>query len=58
MYNDKQMKLDYTDYTSKIAQAEEDLNDKMDRYYEKFAAMEAAMAQLQNQQNSFTSMLG
>ena len=58
LYNDKQMKLDYTDYTSKIAQAEEDLNDKMDRYYEKFAAMEAAMAQLQNQQNSFTSMLG
>ena len=58
LYNDKQMKTDYTDYTSKIAQAEEDLNDKMDRYYEKFAAMEAAMAQLQNQQNSFTSMLG
>lgn len=58
LYNDKQMKIDYTDYTSKIAQAEKDLNDKMDRYYQKFAAMEAAMAQLQNQQNSFTSMLG
>ncbi len=58
LYNDKQMKIDYTDYTSKIAQAERDLNDKMDRYYQKFAAMEAAMAQLQNQQNSFTSMLG
>lgn len=58
LYNDKQMKIDYTDYTSKIAQAERDLNDKMDRYYQKFAAMEVAMAQLQNQQNSFTSMLG
>ncbi len=58
LYNDKQMKIDYTDYTSKIAQAERDLNDKMDKYYQKFAAMEAAMAQLQNQQNSFTSMLG
>lgn len=58
LYNDKQMKLDYTDYTSKIAQAEKDLNAKMDKYYQKFAAMESAMAQLQNQQNSFTSMLG
>lgn len=58
LYNDKKMKTEYTDYTSKIAQAEEDLNDKMDRYYEKFAAMESAMAQLQNQQNSLTSMLG
>lgn len=58
LYNDKQMKIDYTDYTSKIAQAEADLNEKMDRYYQKFAAMESAMAQLQNQQNSFTSMLG
>lgn len=58
LYNDKQMKIDYTDYTSKIAQAELDLNAKMDKYYQKFAAMESAMAQLQNQQNSFTSMLG
>ena len=58
LYNDKQMKLDYTDYTTRIAEAEADLNEKMDRYYQKFAAMESAMAQLQNQQNSFTSMLG
>ena len=58
LYNDKQMKTDYTDYTSKIAKAELDLNEKMDKYYQKFAAMEAAMAKLQNQQNSFTSMLG
>lgn len=58
LYNDKQMKTDYTDYTSRIAKAEADLNAKMDKYYQKFAAMESAMAQLQNQQNSFTSMLG
>lgn len=58
LYNDKQMKIDYADYTTKIAEAESDLNDKMDRYYQKFAAMEAAMAQLQSQQSSFTSMLG
>ena len=58
LYNDKQMKTDHTDYTSKIAKAEADLNAKMDKYYQKFAAMEAAMAKLQNQQNSFTNMLG
>ena len=58
LYNDKQMKTDYTDYTSKIAKAEADLNAKMDKYYQKFAAMEAAMAKVQSQQNSFTNMLG
>ena len=58
LYNDKQMKTEHTDYTSKIAKAEADLNAKMDKYYQKFAAMEAAMAKLQNQQNSFTNMLG
>ena len=52
------MKTDYTDDTSRIAKAEADLNAKMDKYYQKFAAMESAMAQLQNQQNSFTTMLG
>ena len=43
---------------ARIAKAEADLNAKMDKYYQKFAAMESAMAQLQNQQNNFTSMLG
>jgi flagellar hook-associated protein 2 len=37
LYNDKQMKTDYTDYTSRIAKAEADLNAKMDKYYQKFA---------------------
>ena len=58
LYNDKQMKTDYTDYTTRIAKAEADLNAKMDKYYQKFAAMEAAMAKVQSQQNSFTNMFG
>lgn len=58
LYNDKQMKIDYSDYTTKIAKAESDLNDKMDKYYQKFAAMESAMAKLQSQGSSITSMLG
>lgn len=58
LYNDKQMKEEYNDYTSLIAQAEIDLNEKMDKYYQKFAAMESAMAKLQNQQNSLSNLLG
>ena len=52
------MKTDYTDYTSKIAELEEKLADYEDKWYKKFAAMEAAMAKSQSNTNAVTSMLG
>lgn len=58
LYNDKQMKTEYTDYTTRIAEAEKKLNEKMDKYYAKFSAMETAMAQLQSKQSSISGLLG
>lgn len=57
-YDDKKMKSDYDSYTSKIADLEEKLADYEDRWYEKFTAMETALANLQSNANSVTSLLG
>lgn len=58
VYNDKQMKKDYDDYTSKISKAEKELNAYEDRWYDKFTQMEKAMAKMQSAQSSVTGMLG
>ena len=57
-YDDKKMKSDYTDYTSKIKELEDKLSDYEDKWYDKFAAMETAMAKMQNNANAVTSLLG
>lgn len=57
-YDDKKMKSDYTDYTSKIAELEAKLNDYEDKWYKKFAAMETAMAKLQSSTSAITGLLG
>ena len=45
-YNDKQMKQEYDDYTSDIAEQEEKLTALQDKWYRKFSAMETALAKL------------
>ena len=57
-YDDKKMKEDYDDYTTKIAELEEKLADYEDKWYEKFAAMETALAKMQSNTNAVTSLLG
>ena len=57
-YDDKKMKSDYEDYTSKIKELEQKLSDYEDKWYDKFAAMETAMAKMQNNANAVTSLLG
>lgn len=57
-YDDKKMKSDYTDYTSKIADLEEKLMDYEDKWYSKFGAMETALAKMQSNTNAVTSLLG
>ncbi|MGN0167812.1 MAG: flagellar filament capping protein FliD [Acetatifactor sp.] len=57
-YDDKKMKSDYDDYTSKIKDLEEKLADYEDRWYAKFADMETAMAKMQNNASAVTSLLG
>lgn len=57
-YDDKKMKSDYDDYTTKIEELEDKLADYEDKWYEKFAAMETALAKMQSNTNAITSLLG
>lgn len=58
VYNDKKLQKEYDDYTTKIKKAEEELNDYEDKWYDKFTAMETALAKLQSNSSSITGMLG
>lgn len=58
VYNDKQMKSEYDEYTETIKKWEEKLEQMQESYYKQFSAMEKALATLQSQQNSLSSLLG
>lgn len=58
VYNDKQMKEEYSDYTEKIEKQEEKLNALIDKWYSKFSAMETALAKLESKNNSISSIFG
>ena len=58
VYDDKKMQKDYDDYTTKIKELEKKLADYEDKWYAKFAAMETAMAKMQNNASAVTSLLG
>ena len=57
-YDDKKMKSDYSDYTSKIKEQEQELADYEDKWYEKFSKMETALSKMQSNTNAITSLLG
>lgn len=57
-YEDKRMQSEYDDYTAKIKDLEKKLADYEDKWYAKFAAMETAMAKMQNNASAVTSLLG
>ena len=58
VYNDREMASEYSDYTDLITKWQEKLEDKEDYYYEKFSAMETALAKLNSQTSSLSSLLG
>lgn len=58
VYNDKQMKIDYDDYKTKISDQEKKLKNIEDKYYKQFSAMEAAMAKLNSSQSALSGLLG
>lgn len=58
VYNDIKMQNEYDDYTSKIAEYEEELHDYEERYYERFTAMEVALSKLESSSSAVTSLLG
>lgn len=57
-YNDIKIKSDISDYEDEIEEWEDKLADLEDSYYKKFTAMETALAKLQSQQSSFSSLFG
>lgn len=57
-YDDKKMKSDYDDYTSKIKEMETKLNEYEDKWYAKFSKMETALAKMQSNASAVTSLLG
>ena len=57
-FDDKKMKSDYDDYTSKIKEMEQKLNDYEDKWYQKFAKMETAMAKMQSNTSAVTALIG
>lgn len=57
-YDDKKMQTEYDDYTTKIKELEKKLADYEDKWYAKFAAMETALAKMQNNASAVTSLLG
>ncbi len=58
VYNDKDMKEEYDDYTDKISKQETKVNNLIDKWYKKFSQMETALAKLESKNNAVASMLG
>lgn len=58
VYNDKQMKQEYSEYDDLIEKWEDKVKDMEDYYYSKFSAMETAMSKLQSSTSSLSSLLG
>lgn len=57
-YDDKKMKSDYDDYTTKIKEMEAKLNEYEDKWYKKFSKMETALAKMQSNASAVTGLLG
>lgn len=57
-YNDKKMNSDIDDYTKKIKDWTSRLQDQEDSYYKQYSALETAMAKLNSQMNSLSSLFG
>lgn len=58
IYNDKEMDKQYRNLTKTIKEWESKVSDKEDYYYKQFSNMETALAKLQSQTSSISSMLG
>lgn len=57
-YNDKEMNKQIEAYKKEVKNWETKLTAMENRYYSQFTAMEKAMANMQSQQNSLSSMMG
>lgn len=57
-YDDKRMTEEYNEFKTKIKQQEDKLTALQDRWYNKFSAMEVALAKLQSNQNAVSGLFG
>nr|MCR4990092.1 flagellar filament capping protein FliD [Lachnospiraceae bacterium] len=57
-FDDLKLKSDYNDYKTRIDDLEAKLAAYEDKWYDKFGAMETAMAKMQSNQNAISSLLG
>ncbi len=55
IYEDKLMASQYSAYTTKISDAQEDLTAAQDRLYQKFSAMETALSKINSNSSSLSS---
>lgn len=58
VYNDKQMKTEYDNYTKTIKKWEDYVAEQEDKWYKKFSAMETALAKLQSSTSALSGLLG
>ena len=58
LYDDKLMKNEYSDYTTKIKKQEQLISDYENRYYKKFSNMEKALSKINSVQSSLAGYLG
>lgn len=58
IYNDKELKKEYDNYSDLISTWETRLSDMEDSYYKKFSKMESALATLQSNSTSLSNMMG
>ncbi|MCI7771312.1 MAG: flagellar filament capping protein FliD [Eubacterium sp.] len=58
IYNDKQMNTQYSEYNTKISEAEDKVTTWEDYYYSKFSAMESALAKMNAQSSSLSGLFG
>lgn len=58
VYNDKQMNKQYSEYTTKISDAESKITTWEDYYYSKFSAMESALSKLNSQTSLMSGLFG
>lgn len=57
-YNDIELKKEYDSYAEKISKQEEKIKDLEDKWYDKFSAMETALAKLSSKSSAISGLLG
>lgn len=58
VYNDKQLASDETDWKKKIETIEDEISAIEDKWYDRFASMETALAKINGNSSAVTGMLG